>query len=62
MGDVLPGKGKNKYVNFLLYLANLEELKIKPKTQLIQEQKELEQAKSQFNVNEEVYSIEVNVD
>ena len=46
LGDVIPGPGKNKHTNFLLYLVNLEELESKPKAQLLQELKELDRNKT----------------
>ena len=37
MGDMIPGKGKNKYSNFILYLGGIEALKAKTKAKLIEE-------------------------
>ena len=42
MGDVIPGKGRNRYTNFIMYLAGFETLKTKSKTQMDKEQNNVE--------------------
>ena len=62
MGDMIPGKGKNKYSNFILYLGGIEALKAKTKAKLIEEKGSINPVDEQVDNHEEADSLKANPD
>jgi len=62
LDDVIPGKGRSRYTNFILYLAGYEELMAKSKHELDQEKEDLKRQECEVTIHEEANSVEVNID
>ena len=42
MGDIIPGKGRNRHTNFIMHLARFEPLKTKSKDQMNREKNDVD--------------------
>ena len=54
LGDIIPGKGRNRYSNFILHLAGFEALKTKSRAQMEKEQNNIDNKTLPSAIGEEV--------
>ena len=57
MGDVIPGKGRNKFSNFIMHLAGFEALKTKSKAQMEKELNNVDNTTLPSVISEEVATL-----